>query len=67
LLHLISGPKSPSQLANIERRHVSHVSRALSELRARGVVEPMPRASRETLYRLTTAGYVVYASLSHSR
>lgn len=68
LLHnLISGPKSPSQLASLEKKHVSHVSRALAELRARGIVEAMPRASRETFYRLTTQGYVVYATLSISR
>ena len=67
LVNLITGPKSPSQLATIEKRHVSHVSRALSELRARGIVEPMPRTSRETLYRLTTQGYVVYITLARAR
>ena len=67
LVSLLTGPKSTSQLASIENKHVSHVSRALTELRARGIVEPMPRGSRETFYRLTTQGYVVYASLSHAR
>jgi predicted transcriptional regulator len=67
LRNLITGPKSPSQLATIEKRHVSHVSRALSELRSRGIVEQMPGASRETLYRLTTQGYVVYTALSRAR
>jgi len=67
LKNLTTGPKSPSQLATIEKRHVSHVSRALSELRARGIVEQMPRESRETFYRLTTQGYVVYTALSRTR
>ncbi len=67
LLSLITGPKSTSQLASIENKHVSHVSRALTELKARGIVESMPRGSRETFYRLTTQGYVVYTALSRSR
>ena len=67
LLNLIAGPKSPSQLATIEKRHVSHVSRALSELRDRGIVEPLPRGSRETFYRLTNQGYVVYTTLAKIR
>jgi predicted transcriptional regulator len=67
LFNLISGPKSPSQLATMEKRHVSHVSRALSELRAKGIVESMPRTSRETLYRLTSQGYVIYISLAHAK
>ncbi len=67
LVSLITGPKSTSQLATIENKHVSHISRALTELKARGIVEPMPRGSRETFYRLTTQGYVVYTVLSRSR
>ncbi len=67
LVSLITGPKSTSQLASIENKHASHISRALTELRARGIVEPMPRGSRETFYRLTTQGYVVYTVLSRSR
>ena len=67
LLNLIAGPKSPSQLASIEKRHVSHVSRALSELRDRGIVEPLPRGSRETFYKLTTQGYILYSSLAKIR
>jgi len=67
LMNLLTGPKSPSQLASIEKRHVSHVSRALAEMKARGIVESMPRASRETFYRLTAEGYIVYSILSRVR
>ncbi|MDA4124622.1 MAG: hypothetical protein OK438_04125 [Thaumarchaeota archaeon] len=67
LVGLITGPKSTSQLATLEKKHVSHVSRALTELKARGIVEPIPRGTRETFYRLTTQGYVIYTVLSRSR
>ena len=67
LFNLFAGPKSPSQLASIEKKHVSHVSRALSELQNRGIVEPMPRGSRETFYKLTTQGYVLYTTVSRIR
>jgi DNA-binding MarR family transcriptional regulator len=61
LFHLIAGPKSPSQLANIEKKHVSHVSRALKEMRSRGLVEYYRTDSREHYYRVTSQGYAVFA------
>ena len=64
LLSLITGPKSQSQLASMENKHVSHVSRALSEMKVRGIVESLPGGSRETFYRLTSEGYIVYSVLS---
>ena len=56
LFHLITGPKSPSELASIERKHISHVSRALAELRAQGLIEPVSVQSRERRYRATMQG-----------
>lgn len=53
---LSKGPKTPSELAHIENEHLSHVSRALSELRAQGLVESSPRKSRERYYRTTQRG-----------
>jgi len=60
LLHLITGPKSPSQLATMEKKHVSHVSRALTEMRSRGLVEYARTDSRERYYRVTSQGYAVF-------
>lgn len=65
LFHLITGPKSPSELAIIESKHVSHVSRALAEMRSRGLVEYLATDSRERYYRVTSEGYAVFAILSH--
>ncbi len=61
--HLVKGPKTPTELASIENKHVSHVSRALTELRERGLVEQMSSASRERYYRATNQGYSIYASM----
>jgi predicted transcriptional regulator len=63
LEHLVNGPKTPTELASIENKHVSHVSRALAELRERGLVEQMSSASRERYYRATSQGMSIYASM----
>ena len=56
LLDLAKGPMTPTELASIEKKHVSHVSRALAELRAEGLVEPVWTSSREKYYRATNRG-----------
>ncbi len=63
LEHLVSGPKTPTELASIENKHVSHVSRALAELKERGLVEQLSSASRERYYRATSQGYTIYAAM----
>ena len=62
--HLREGPKTPTELASLESKHVSHVSRALKELSAMGVVESMPGQSRERYYRMTKEGYLIFASIA---
>jgi DNA-binding transcriptional ArsR family regulator len=64
LVQLVTGPKSPSELAVIESKHISHVSRALSEMRSLGLVEYYRTESRERYYRVTSQGYAVYAALA---
>jgi DNA-binding transcriptional ArsR family regulator len=64
LARLVSRPMTPTELAALESKHVSHISRALKELRVRGVVEPMRSDSRETYYRMTVWGIRAYAALS---
>jgi DNA-binding transcriptional ArsR family regulator len=64
LLSLLVGPpKTPSELAVLQSKHVSHVSRALTELRGRGLVEYSEQGSRERYYRATRQGYVAYIAL----
>ena len=60
---LVGSPKTPSELANIQSKHVSHVSRALTELRTRGLVEFSDQGSRERYYRATREGYMAYVTL----
>ena len=63
LLQLMKGPHTPSELAILESKHVSHVSRALKELRARGLVESFRSESRYKYYvatsRATAIAYVL--------
>ncbi len=64
LIELLSkGPKTPTELAFIEKKHVSHVSRALAELRAEGLVEAISTESRERYYRTTYLGMAIYYSM----
>jgi len=56
LIHLSRGPMTPTELASVESKHVSHVSRALAELCAEGLVEPVSTSSRERYYRATNRG-----------
>lgn len=66
LEHLVGTPRTPSELASIERKHVSHVSRALSELRSHGLVEYSDAGSRERYYKATPQGYAAYITLLFS-
>ncbi len=59
LLHLTRGPHTPSELASLESKHVSHVSRALKELRARGLVESSHSESRTRYYKATSQGNAI--------
>jgi predicted transcriptional regulator len=56
LLDLLKGPKTTTELASLEGKHVSHVSRALAELKAEGLVEPFWTSSRSRYYRATDRG-----------
>jgi DNA-binding MarR family transcriptional regulator len=60
---LTKAPLTPTELASLENKHISHVSRALAELRAQGLIEPIPNQSRERRYRATMQGLTIYASL----
>ncbi len=61
LEHLAGRPRTPTELASLENKHVSHVSRALAELKARGLVESRFSESRKRYYQTTEAGMAIYA------
>ena len=56
LIELTKGPKTTTELASLGGKHVSHVSRALAELKAEGLVEPFWASSRSIYYRATDEG-----------
>lgn len=60
--HLARNPMTVTELASVESKHLSHVSRALSELRSQGLVEPVSRIARERKYRVTHEGLALYAT-----
>ncbi len=61
--HLSKEAMTPTELASLENKHVSHVSRALSELKAQGLVAPAVTQSRERYYRATQQGMRLYAAV----
>lgn len=63
LLHLVTHPRTPTELAALEKKHLSHISRTLGELRRQGLVELAEARSRERYYRPTRDGYKVCAFL----
>ncbi len=64
LERLASKPCTPTELAAMESKHISHVSRALIELKERGLVSSSPSGSRERYYKITTQGYAIYATIT---
>lgn len=54
---------TPTELASLENKHLSQVSRTLRELRKEGLVEYTHSGSREKYYRPTRDGYLVYSMM----
>jgi len=57
LADLVASPKTPTELAHLENKHLSEISRALRQLRDDGFVEFTNTGSRQRYYRATDAGY----------
>lgn len=68
LYHLIMRPRTPTELASLENKHLSDISRGLGRLRSEGLVECSKGATRERYYRITNEGYILlYASMRQGR
>ena len=64
LVTLGDGAKTPSGIADATGEHLSHVSRALSELSGKGLVECVtPSRSKNRIYRITDDGQQVLIEL----
>jgi predicted transcriptional regulator len=59
LYYLVRSPKTPTELASLEKKHLSEVSRTLRSMRDVGLVEYTETGSRERYYRATDEGYVL--------
>jgi DNA-binding PadR family transcriptional regulator len=60
---LSKGPKTPTELATLHSEHVSHVCRALAELKAQGLVETALRSSNRKYYKATQIGLELNSSI----
>ena len=56
LLALENGPKTPSLISRALGANLSHVSRALRELEAKGLVKCMTKAPKNRIYQITDDG-----------
>jgi predicted transcriptional regulator len=59
LYYLVSSPKTPTELATMEKKHLSQVSRTLRTLRDSGLVVYSQTGSRQRYYRVTEEGYAM--------
>jgi len=59
LYYLVGSPKTPTELASMEKKHLSQVSRTLRTLRDSGYVEYTQTGSRQRYYRVTAEGYAM--------
>jgi len=59
LYYLVGSPKTPTELATMEKKHLSQVSRTLRTLRDSGFVEYTQTGSRQRYYRVTEEGYAM--------
>ncbi len=65
LFALRDGPKTPSKIADETGEHLSHISRALREMKEKGLVECMtPGRSKNRIYQITEKGVIVLEELS---
>lgn len=63
IAELEEGPTTPTGIAERHDVHLSHISRALSELHDRGIVESHSDGSRTKLYAVTDLGTRVAARM----
>ncbi|MDG7011382.1 MAG: hypothetical protein JRN57_04610 [Nitrososphaerota archaeon] len=68
LYHLIGRSRTPTELALLENKHLSDISRGLGVLRKEGLVRYESSGARERYYELTQEGYIIlYANLRMNR
>ncbi|MGD0396914.1 MAG: winged helix-turn-helix domain-containing protein [Nitrososphaerales archaeon] len=61
---LSKASRTPTEIARLEDKHVSHVCRSIKELEAQGLVEVAWSESGERYYRTTRSGCALVLNLS---
>ena len=61
---LTNRPITPTEVAKIENKHVSHICRTIRELEDAGLVEFVASESRQRYYRATQTGYALSIMLT---
>lgn len=64
LTYLVTSPKTPTELAALENKHLSDVSRMLKKLRRSGLVSYRDSGSRNRYYMVTEEGYKFLRQIS---
>jgi len=64
LASLSGAIRTPTEIARLESKHVSHVCRTITELKARGLVEVAWTESHQRHYRTTMSGYAIFLAIS---
>jgi DNA-binding PadR family transcriptional regulator len=64
LANLSGATRTPTEIARLENKHVSHVCRTISELKARGLVEVAWTESHQKHYKTTMSGYALFLAIS---
>jgi predicted transcriptional regulator len=65
VLAILSGAThTPTEIAKLENKHISHVCRTIRELKDQGLVEVAWSESGETHYRTTRTGHELVLTLS---
>jgi DNA-binding PadR family transcriptional regulator len=65
VLAILSGAtRTPTEIAKLENKHVSHVCRTIRELEAQGLVEVAWSESGKRYYRTTRSGSALLLTLS---
>ena len=65
VLTILSGAThTPTEIAKLEDKHISHVCRTIRELEAQGLVEVAWSESGKRYYRTTKSGYALVLTLT---
>ena len=64
LKELMNGPRTPGMISKSSGKNLSHISRALKELRKKGLAEcKNPKSAKNRFYQITKKGEELWATV----